>query len=474
MKKRLKLVSVFTATSTCIIGCVGSSGSNSNSTTSLAIQSTNTANTSTTTDPSKIGFAIQFNNLSPTLQIAYGPYYDPTQSGNASSCPNSSDIYNTTITPVLNLSSGSSLASLWQNYEYFNCNAGITKLVVNAINSAKNSIYVAAYDFSNPDIAYALIQQKLHGVDVQVILDSSNTTASNSMMKVLADNNIPVYISSAYSIMHNKFMVIDKSAVEFGSLNYTIEASTQQANNAMVVQDSSIVSAYLSRWNEILSNQKTASYADGDWTPSTAAYVPPGYTAPTSSTKTTSATSFSTLNLNSGNVLVVQDLTYTASSDANTVSSYCTSQLSSIGVCQTNYNSQPLVNLINSATTSIKIAAMLITDKNIATALINAANNGVAISVVADSGQNSSLGTSSQLANLQSNGISVRLNSNYEILHDKYMIVDDATVETGSYNYSSSAYSANAENYTIFYNQPQLAQLYDGDFTALYSQGTDL
>lgn len=57
-------------------------------------------------------------------------------------------------------------------------------------------------------------------------------------------------------------------------------------------------------------------------------------------------------------------------------------------------------------------------------------------------------------------GIEVRTNNHYEISHDKYMIADNATVQTGNYNYTASTSTTNAENYQIYYNQPKFATFY--------------
>ena len=47
--------------------------------------------------------------------------------------------------------------------------------VVRLIEQAKHSIRVAAYSFTPKDIAAALLQAHKRGVDVQMVLDRSNT-----------------------------------------------------------------------------------------------------------------------------------------------------------------------------------------------------------------------------------------------------------------------------------------------------------
>lgn len=418
-------------------------------------------------DPTKKGFVIQFTINASPLKVAYSPYYY-SGTTDPSSCTNAPAIYQTTITPTLKLNSNSTLITDWQNYEYFNCNNAITKLVIQAINNASNSILVAAYSFTNPDIAYALINKKKEhpSINIKIIADKANLTAANTMIPVLYQNNIPVYISSAYSIMHNKFMVIDGNSVEFGSYNYTTEASAEQANNAVIVSNQQLAMAYTDRWQSILANQKTATFDLSQWQPAAASYSPPGYSTPVQSSRTTSQSVITpaSLNLAGGLIENVQELAFSN----NALN--CPPDIATIGTCLPNDGDQPILDLINNAKKSINIAAMIISDANISTALENAAARGINVQIVVDHGYTQYQPIQDLIS---SKNIVVRINSNYEILHDKYMIVDSETVETGSYNYSASAYADNAENYVIFYNQPQLAQLYLADWQQLFNEGSN-
>lgn len=460
--KAIAYIGIFSVSllSACNSGTLVASTGNSQSATKSAM-STSSA------DPTKKGFAIQFTIGSSPLKVAYSPYYyngttDP------SSCPNATAIYQTTVSPTLKLNPNSTLVTDWQNYEYFNCNNAITKLVIQAIDSASSSILVAAYSFTNPDIAYALINKKkeLPSINIKVIADKANLTAANTMIPILYQNDIPVYISSAYSIMHNKFMIVDGNSVEFGSYNYTTEASAEQANNAVIVSNQQLAMAYTDRWQAILANQKTSTFDLSQWQPSASSYTPPGYSAPVQSSRTTSRAVITPANIDLAGGLIenVQELAFTN----DTLN--CPQDIANIGTCLPNDGDQPILDLINSAQKSINIAAMIISDANISNALENAAARGVNVQIVVDHGY-----TQYQpIQDLISSGnIAVRINSNYEILHDKYMIVDNETVETGSYNYSASAYADNAENYVIFYNQPQLAQLYLADWQQLFNEGSN-
>lgn len=106
-----------------------------------------------------------------------------------------------------------------------------------------------------------------------------------------------------------------------------------------------------------------------------------------------------------------------------------------------------------------------------AIALDNASQRGIRVRVVADAKDNG--GRYSAVTWLKHKGIPVRLNDRYAIQHNKFMVIDGVTTQTGSFNYTSSAVKRNAENTIVIWNEPSTAQAYQGEFNRLWSEGTD-
>jgi len=50
------------------------------------------------------------------------------------------------------------------------------------------------------------------------------------------------------------------------------------------------------------------------------------------------------------------------------------------------------------------------------------------------------------------------------------MVIDSASVETGSFNYTTAAIKHNAENALILWNIPSLAKQYDSEFARLWAE----
>lgn len=120
---------------------------------------------------------------------------------------------------------------------------------------------------------------------------------------------------------------------------------------------------------------------------------------------------------------------------------------------------------INTSSKTIEIAAYSFTSKDIAFALLDAKKRGVQIRVVADYKANEKYTVVDFLRN---SGVDVRLNNNYEIMHNKFMVVDGKSVQTGSFNYTASANKRNAENVIYIIDNKALASGYQKEFNRLY------
>ncbi|MGV3346419.1 phospholipase D family protein [Enterobacteriaceae bacterium LUAb1] len=131
-----------------------------------------------------------------------------------------------------------------------------------------------------------------------------------------------------------------------------------------------------------------------------------------------------------------------------------------------------IINEINEARNSIKVAAYAFTSEPISQALIKAKKRGVKVQLVADKKANSKKYTA--VTFLANQGVPVRLNDRYAIMHNKFMIFDDKTLQTGSFNYSKAAQKSNAENVIIIKNNQEIAKKYTVNFEKLWSESKSL
>ncbi len=124
--------------------------------------------------------------------------------------------------------------------------------------------------------------------------------------------------------------------------------------------------------------------------------------------------------------------------------------------------------VIRSAKPKILMACYEFTSRDIAEALEDAAHRGVKVRIVAD--WKAAHDRYSQTGILKDTGIPVRLDRHYAILHHKFMVVDGATLETESFNYTFGATKHNAENALVLWNVPQIADVYAREWERLWKE----
>ena len=122
-----------------------------------------------------------------------------------------------------------------------------------------------------------------------------------------------------------------------------------------------------------------------------------------------------------------------------------------------------VLSTIAGARHSIQLAAYSFTASAVAKALIAAHKRGVNVRVLLDWKTN--FEDDRRYARHAVNalllaGVTVRSIDVYPIFHDKFMVIDGRSVQTGSYNYSVSAARYNAENVLVVRNDPALAETY--------------
>jgi phosphatidylserine/phosphatidylglycerophosphate/cardiolipin synthase-like enzyme len=126
---------------------------------------------------------------------------------------------------------------------------------------------------------------------------------------------------------------------------------------------------------------------------------------------------------------------------------------------------------INRTQKTLHVAIYDLTYAEIAASLAAAHHRGVEVLIVADAGQ--SREPHSELSFLRAQGIPVRLSRGYRgnrsIMHNKFAVFDRRLVETGSFNWTTSAESYNYEN-ALFIADPKVVARYEEEFQRIWSQ----
>ncbi len=110
-------------------------------------------------------------------------------------------------------------------------------VVVSAISSARQRVWLLGYGFTEDRIVEALLDARRRGTDVRLILDRSNADGGmRSAAAYIAKRGIPVRIDRTVRIAHNKLILIDGDTVIMGSLNWTKAGNRMNAENVHVLR----------------------------------------------------------------------------------------------------------------------------------------------------------------------------------------------------------------------------------------------
>ena len=287
--------------------------------------------------------------------------------------------------------------------------------LADSIDAARLTVDVAAYSLSLTSIRNALIRAYERGVQVRVVMESDNM--DGAAPQALIDAGIPILGDRREGLMHDKFMVIDRSEVWMGSMNYTFSGTYEDNNALLHIRSTELAENYTKEFEEM--------YVDDMFGPDIVPETPNP-----------------DIDINGIRV-------ETLFSPDDGVESH-------------------LLDILNNAQESIYFLAFSFTSDSLGDAIRAQAANGLTVAGVMEEQQvKSNIGT--EYDPFVHAGLDVNVDGNEGQMHHKTMIVDDEIVITGSYNFTRSAEERNDENLVIFHNK-QIADFYMKEFQRVYKQ----
>lgn len=276
--------------------------------------------------------------------------------------------------------------------------------LVAAIDSARVSVDVAAYSLSLNSVRDALLRAYKRGLQVRVVMESDNMDRADP--QALKDAGVPMLGDRRQGLMHDKFVVIDRSEVWMGSMNFSDSGTYNDNNNLMHIHSTKIAEDYTTEFNEM--------FVDDKFGPDVVAATPnPRVTL-----------------------------------DGTPVEIYFSPD---------DHVQSAILLLLQNAQSSIYFMAYSFTAEPLGEVIRQRAAAGVKVSGVMETDQvKSNVGT--EYDPFRSAGLDVRLDGNSGLMHHKIMVIDGEIVVVGSYNFTASAETTNDENILIIYNSEIAAQ----------------
>ena len=126
-----------------------------------------------------------------------------------------------------------------------------------------------------------------------------------------------------------------------------------------------------------------------------------------------------------------------------------------------------IIEQISSAVRQLKICVFTISDDRITNAIVTAHKKGVDIEILTDNDKSLDLGSDINL--LAKEGIPIKMDNTSNHMHHKFMVIDERTVLTGSYNWTQSAARFNHEN-LILTNDGGVVKSFLNEFDKLWAE----
>lgn len=188
----------------------------------------------------------------------------------------------------------------------------LEQVILDQINTAKKSVYVAVQEFRLPLLAQALVKKKKAGVDVRVVLEhdynftvltqrdiggdqyeaskstdlralvdinrdgkfSKDEMDQRDAIHILKTNGVPILDdtsdnSAGSGLMHHKFVIIDQKTVIVSSANFTLScvhgdvlspSSRGNANSIVVVQSAGAAKIFAEEFSQLWGTGKRGNF----------------------------------------------------------------------------------------------------------------------------------------------------------------------------------------------------------------------
>jgi phosphatidylserine/phosphatidylglycerophosphate/cardiolipin synthase-like enzyme len=261
-----------------------------------------------------------------------------------------------------------------------------------------------------------------------MVMESDNMDVSE--VQDLKDAGIPILGDQREGLMHNKFVIIDRSEVWTGSMNYTVSGVYKDNNNLICIRSVQVVKDYTTEFEEMFTHKLFG----------------PDVIAPT---PVPTLIAGAAPKIRPGLTIDGTRLEIYFSPDDGVASR--------------------ILELVSSAEESIAFMAYSFTSNDIGAAVVERAQAGITVEGVMD-GSQITAGQGTEYDPFLQAGLNVRLDGNEKgLMHHKVFIIDRKIVITGSYNFTASAETSNDENVVIIFS-PDAAAKYLEEFQKVYDQ----
>ncbi|MEJ5313797.1 phosphatidylserine/phosphatidylglycerophosphate/cardiolipin synthase family protein [Anaerolinea thermophila] len=134
---------------------------------------------------------------------------------------------------------------------YFSPEDVPSQAILERIQQTQTSINMLAYAFTLNDLRDALLESAHRGLDVRIVFDAGQSTATGSEYQTLKNAGLDVRLDGSSGLMHHKVIILDGKTVIFGSYNFTRSADVNNDENVLIVENAELAKQFTRTFERI-------------------------------------------------------------------------------------------------------------------------------------------------------------------------------------------------------------------------------
>jgi phosphatidylserine/phosphatidylglycerophosphate/cardiolipin synthase-like enzyme len=136
---------------------------------------------------------------------------------------------------------------------YFSPEDKVLDRIIPIVAGAQSNIRFLAFSFTDYPLAKAMIDRFAAGVDVAGVYEKTGSETESAELKTFVCAHVPVRQDGNPRFLHDKIIVVDNRIVISGSFNFSSNATDNNDENVIIVDNPEIASLYMQEFAKVWS-----------------------------------------------------------------------------------------------------------------------------------------------------------------------------------------------------------------------------
>jgi phosphatidylserine/phosphatidylglycerophosphate/cardiolipin synthase-like enzyme len=129
----------------------------------------------------------------------------------------------------------------------------VVSALLDVLSQAQSSIRFMTFSFTRDDVGEVLLERAGAGINVEGIFETRASRTEFSELPLLLCSGLPVLEDGNPFTFHHKVFIIDQKTVLTGSFNISNNATRQNDENMVIIQDADLARLYLQEYEKVKS-----------------------------------------------------------------------------------------------------------------------------------------------------------------------------------------------------------------------------